>query len=85
LRASLFKDVFRRKYPTAYHVERSTFDKILLYHAVESGCRVFQGVRVTDVAFDADGVTIHSVDDRFRARYLIDCSGRGGLIGTRSN
>ena len=31
------------------------FDKLLLDHAAESGCRVFQGAHVTDVAFDADG------------------------------
>jgi flavin-dependent dehydrogenase len=79
----LFSDVFRCKYPTAYQVERSMFDKLLLDHAAESGCRVFQGAQVTDAAFDADGVTIHTADRRFRARYLVDCSGRNSLIGSR--
>jgi flavin-dependent dehydrogenase len=79
----LFCDVFRCKYPTAYHVERSMFDKLLLDHAAESGCRVSQGTNVTDVAFDNDGVTVHTVNDVFRARYLIDCSGRNSLIGSR--
>ena len=79
----LFSDVFRCKYPTAYQVERSMFDKLLLDHAAESGCCVSQGVHVTDVAFDADGVTIHTVDNRYRARYLIDCSGRSSLIASR--
>jgi flavin-dependent dehydrogenase len=79
----LFCDVFRCKYPTAYHVERSMFDKLLLDHAAESGCRVSQGTNVTDVAFDNDGVTVHTVDDVFRARYLIDCSGRNSLICSR--
>ena len=65
----LFSDVFRCQYPTAYQVERSMFDKLLLDHAAESGCRVSQGTQVTDVAFDADGVTVHTVDNRFRARY----------------
>jgi flavin-dependent dehydrogenase len=44
----LFSDVFRCKYPTAYQVERSMFDKLLLDHAAESGCRVFQGAHVTE-------------------------------------
>jgi flavin-dependent dehydrogenase len=79
----LFSDVFRCKYPTAYQVERSTFDTLLLDHAAESGCRVLQGAHVTNVAFDVDGVTIHTVDNRYRARYLIDCSGRSSLIGSR--
>jgi flavin-dependent dehydrogenase len=79
----LFSDVFRCQYPTAYQVERSMFDKLLLDHAAESGCRVSQDTQVTDVAFDADGVTVHTADNRFRARYVIDCSGRHSLIAAR--
>jgi flavin-dependent dehydrogenase len=79
----LFCDVFRCKYPTAYQVERSVFDQLLLDHAAESGCRVSQGTNVIDAVFDDDGVTIRTVDDVFRARYLIDCSGRNSLIGSR--
>ncbi len=79
----LFKDVFRCTYPTAYQVERSKFDKILLDHAAESGCKVFHGTPVSGVSFDSDGVTLQTGDDRYRARYLIDCSGRNGLISSK--
>jgi flavin-dependent dehydrogenase len=79
----LFCDVFRCKYPTAYQVERSMFDKLLLDHAAESGCRVLQDTQVIDFAFDTDGVTIQTIDSHFRARYLIDCSGRNSLISSR--
>ena len=79
----LFSDVFRCKFPTAYQVERSMFDKLLLDHAAESGCHAFQGAHVTDLAFDVDGVTIQTSDKRFRGRYLVDCSGRNSLIGSR--
>src|ERR1700727_3830821 len=56
----LFSDVFRCKYPTAYQVERSMFDKLLLDHAAESGCQVFLGSAVTDLGFDTDGVTVQT-------------------------
>jgi flavin-dependent dehydrogenase len=79
----LFSEVFRCIYPTAYQVERSTFDKILLDHAAESGCHVSQGTQVTDLSFDADGVTGRAAGNIFRARYLIDCSGRSSLVGSR--
>jgi len=79
----LFKDVFRCEYPTSYQVERSTFDKILLDHAAESGCRVFEQTQVTHVDFDADGVTLQTGNAEYRARYLIDCSGRNSLISSR--
>src|SRR6476620_2684208 len=77
----LFSEVFRCKYPTAYQVERSTFDKILLDHAAESGCHVAQGTAVTDLEFDGAGVTVHTAGNIFRAKYIIDCSGRNCLIG----
>jgi flavin-dependent dehydrogenase len=79
----LFCDAFRCKYPTSYQVERSMFDQLLLDHAAESGCRVLQGANVSDLAFDGDGVTARTVDRVIRARYLIDCSGRNSLVGSR--
>src|SRR5260370_11232388 len=79
----LFCDAFRCKYPTSYQVERSMFDQLLLDHAAENACSVSQGVNVTDVVFDGDGVTIQTIDREIRARYLIDCSGRNSLVGSR--
>jgi flavin-dependent dehydrogenase len=81
----LFSNVFRCKYPTAYQVERSRFDKILLDHAAETGCEVRQGERVTDFSFDEEGVTVRTSSGEFRGRYLIDCSGRNALVGTQFN
>jgi flavin-dependent dehydrogenase len=59
------------------------FDKLLLDHAAECGCRVSPDTQVTDVAFDADGVTVHTATKQFRAKYVIDCSGRHSLIAAR--
>jgi flavin-dependent dehydrogenase len=81
----LFSNVFRCKYPTAYQVERSRFDQILLDHAAETGCEVRQGEKVTNFSCDQDGVTIHTTTGEFRSRYLIDCSGRNSLVGTHFN
>jgi flavin-dependent dehydrogenase len=79
----LFCDAFRCKYPTAYQVERSMFDQLLLDHAAEMGCRVSQGTNVTNLAFDQDGVTVRAGDKTIRARFMIDCSGRNSLVGSR--
>jgi flavin-dependent dehydrogenase len=81
----LFSNVFRCKYPTAYQVERSRFDQILLDHAAETGCEVRQGVKVTDFVCAQDGVTIRTATGEFCGRYLIDCSGRNALVGTHFN
>jgi flavin-dependent dehydrogenase len=79
----LFCDAFRCRYPTSYQVERSMFDQLLLDHAATTGCHVWQGMQVTEAAFDQDGVTVRNVDRTIRARYLIDCSGRNSLVGSR--
>ncbi|MBV9874438.1 MAG: tryptophan 7-halogenase [Verrucomicrobia bacterium] len=81
----LFSNVFRCKYPTAYQVERSRFDQILLDHAAETGCEVRQGVKVTDFVWAQDGVRIRTATGEFGGRYLIDCSGRNSLVGTHFN
>jgi len=81
----LFSNVFRCKYPTAYQVERSRFDQILLDHAAETGCAVRQGVKVTDFTCAQDGIIIRTTAGEFCGRYLIDCSGRNALVGTHFN
>src|ERR1700731_2442195 len=45
-----FSSVFRCKFPTAHQVQRSRFEKLLLDHAAESGCRILPRVQVTDLA-----------------------------------
>src|SRR3984893_9118724 len=81
----LFSNVFRCKYPTAYQVERSQFDRILLDHAAESGCEVKQGEKVTHFSCDQQGVTIRTAAGEFRGQYLLDCSGRNALVDSQFN
>jgi flavin-dependent dehydrogenase len=83
-----FKDGFRSKTPTAFQVERSKFDKILLDHARECGARVREETAVEDIAL-APGrprLTIKGSSgcvEEVEAEYLLDCSGRHSVVGTR--
>lgn len=69
---------------TAFQVDRSIYDKILLDHAESVGCRVFQKTRVTKVNHEGDRITGLEVpeleDGRLEARYYVDCSGDVGLV-----
>jgi len=80
-----FRNGLNAKRATAYQVLRSEFDKILLDHAAESGCDVREQTPIGSFAIDGEGVTLHPGDgkDSVRSRYVIDCSGRNCLIGTR--
>ncbi|PYJ99109.1 MAG: hypothetical protein DME23_10450 [Verrucomicrobia bacterium] len=74
---------------TAFQVERSRFDHLLLQHAEKSGAEVREGITVTRFENTApDAVTVETRDDAgraqiVRARFLIDASGRGNLTGNQ--
>lgn len=69
---------------TAFQVDRAIYDKILLDHAEEMGCEVWQGTRVlrTEVSDDR----IHGVElggdtsGHFTARYYLDGSGGAAVL-----
>ena len=72
----------------AFSVERSLFDHILLKHARASGADVREGWTVRKTAADESGVNIEARDPEgkthsFRAKFLIDATGRGNLTGTQ--
>jgi flavin-dependent dehydrogenase len=75
----------------AFQVERAIFDDLLLRHAAASGTEVREGWTVGAFASDDDGITVEARDDaggparKFRARFLIDASGRGNLTGNQEN
>ncbi|GAB4383298.1 MAG: hypothetical protein Kow0022_02790 [Phycisphaerales bacterium] len=70
---------------TAFQVERSLYDKILLDHAAELGAEVFENCGVTSVERRDDeesavaAITL-SDDRRITARHYVDASGRPGVI-----
>jgi flavin-dependent dehydrogenase len=71
----------------SYQVPRAEFDALLLEHARKAGVDVRQPATVESVAFDAAGVTVtaESQGERTaaRARFLIDASGRAGLLAQK--
>src|SRR5271166_3870695 len=67
---------------TAFQVERSTFDDLLLKHARGSGAEAREGWTVTSVASQNGQVTVEAREgdgssESFSAAFLIDASGRG--------
>ncbi|KAJ7634562.1 putative halogenase [Roridomyces roridus] len=76
----------------AWNVVRSEFDEILLRHAAENGASVYEGVRVASLEFSAEDndkpVAADWVDDKgntgkIQFDWLVDASGRNGIVSTR--
>ncbi len=67
---------------TAFQVDRAVYDTILLDHAKELGCEVFQETRVDKVHREGDRVTGLEVAGgrRVTARYYLDASGHLGIL-----
>ena len=72
-------------YAQTFQVERARFDHLLLDHAVEGGCEVWQETQVQSAAITEDGATVvctrggetHEV----KARWILDASGRDAFLG----
>jgi flavin-dependent dehydrogenase len=70
-----------------YQVSRDRFDDLLLDGAQAAGASVDHDVSVRDVARDADLWRVHVERptglDSLSARWLLDCSGRAGVVARR--
>lgn len=67
---------------TTFQVDRSVYDKVLLDHAAELGCKVYEQAKVSRVGQDGDSVTslnVEGVGD-VTARYYVDASGGESLF-----
>ncbi len=84
-----FGDAWDKSLPSSFQVRRSEFDLILLRKAAARGARVIEGWRVSELDLDhADGVEVTAAGDagqeqRWRARFLVDASGRDTLVAAR--
>ena len=68
---------------SGHHVPRAAFDRVLLEGARAAGARVIEGTVQRVDADDRDRVTAIAADGTAidcRARYVVDCSGRAGVI-----
>src|SRR5690606_264206 len=79
--------VFNRE-TEAFQVERARFDEVLLRHAESCGAEVREGWTVSRFSMDPEGVLLEAAPEsgereRFRARWLIDASGRANLTGNQ--
>lgn len=66
-----------------YQVERSHFDHMLVDNAVRHGATLHQEETVKTVDIASDGVTVTTDLNAYRARYLIDATGRAALMGRK--
>jgi flavin-dependent dehydrogenase len=67
---------------TAFQVDRSIYDKILLDHAAEMGCDVRQNTKVARVEVSGgqvDELVLES-GEAIDARYYVDASGNSGIL-----
>ena len=87
-----FGDAWDKSMPYAWQVRRSELDEMLFRNAAARGAQTQEGCRVRDVEFDAEGATVHAELDRgdagktqrrWRARFLLDASGRDTLLANK--
>lgn len=65
-----------------YQVERGTFDDLLRGAAAASGAELRENA-VRDISKGTSSVRVHCGSDEIEARFLLDCSGRSGIVARR--
>jgi len=67
---------------TAFQIDRSIYDEILLDHAASLGCKVREEAAVRSIRKTGDRVDALVLDDgsEITARYYIDASGHSGIL-----
>lgn len=81
----LFARYLHPDYAQTFQVERSKFDQLLLNHAKESGCEVWEEAHVKHAKVSDDGATITCEHEgkthELEARWVLDASGRDAFLG----
>ena len=74
------------RYHRSFQVKRSEFDEMLLLNAAESGVDVREESHVTgvDLSQKAKAVVSTATGEQLEARFVIDASGHGALLGGRA-
>jgi flavin-dependent dehydrogenase len=85
-----FAEAWDPSMPYSYQVQRAEFDEILFRNAARKGATTIEGCRVNDVTFlpNEEGVVARAKSDdgteqTWRARFLLDASGRDTFLSTR--
>lgn len=83
-----FSRAMNQRYPFSYEVHRAEFDQVLLDNCRAKGALVLEETRVTGVDFsDPEAVRVSAGgmngESQWRARFLIDASGRDTFLANR--
>jgi flavin-dependent dehydrogenase len=83
-----FADAWDKTRPSAWQVRRSELDELLFRNAAARGAKAFEGWRVRELAFDADGATAQADGPdgarcRWRASFVVDASGRDTFLANK--
>lgn len=70
-------------YRKTYQLERAPFDQLLFENAAKHGVTTHQQEQVLEVNCQEQGVDVVSDKGSYRARYLVDASGRSALMGKK--
>jgi len=69
--------------PFTYHVLRADFDQLLMDRARELGAVIRSGCEVLDVDLLGEYVRVRTTEGEFEGRFVLDATGRRGLIANR--
>lgn len=76
-------DFLRNPYGNGWQLDRARFEQDLLQAARNAGCQLVLGTEVREVQFQTDKWLIETTTGSFQADWLLDCTGRKGILAAQ--
>lgn len=77
------KDFMMNPYGHAWQLDRAKFEAVLLQAAADAGCQIFYGAEARVVRYLSKEWHIETSVGEFRSQWLLDCTGRKGIIAEK--
>ena len=74
------KDFMMNPYGHGWQLDRAKFEEALLQAAQDAGCQLFYGAEARAIRYQSNEWRLQTSIGEFRSQWLLDCTGRKGII-----
>ena len=74
------RDFLMNPYGHGWQLDRVKFESALLQAAQDAGCRIFYGTEAYGIQYNSNEWCLETSVGEFHAEWLLDCTGRKGLL-----
>ena len=77
------KDFLMNPYGHGWQLDRVKFEATLLKTSEDKGCQIFYGVETSSISYNSSEWCLETSVGKFHAQWLLDCTGRKGVLAKK--